>query len=709
VYVAVAQRGMPPRGWKGHAVRSADRAARLVDDLFGLAAPEPIPGGEIDAHLERMALVRGQLRAGHPAARPATTRELQWLARRAATRHVAEPLIDAQWKPNALILRDGDEGIAYDPRSQFASLFDAEITREDDHVVVLAPGADGRPVKTYQSFLVLGSLPDHPSFPDPGIELMSAPLAQLDFPVDAVLHAEWIANKRAIAEVRTAIKDAGIALEDAVAGKTTLDDDQLDLQDLGRRAIAYLKGSEKPPLVETVLELAVGAGSLKELRRRVDALREVYGGVVLHHLTAKQEGMYYDHLPRTGGARMRMHRNLMNADLLGALMPTATQHVGHDRGVYVGFTVDLSGSASTPVRWDLTAPAKDNLPTSCYFGGQMGSGKTTAAQLFGALAALMGSIVLTVDPKPDHNITALEILAGHTRVVSLEADERYRGMLDPLACAPRALREDVAISYLLEMLPESVCRGDWETKVLDAVRDTAAHGGGLLDVLEHLDGGDDVAREVARRLRTVSRVGLGILAFGDGTAAAEALPRVTTFRMPGIELPDASLPHDAYEWSDRLAVATFKLLATHIMGLVTRDRRRHKVVILDEAWMFLSTQRGRALLNKLVRMGRSFNTTVIICSQTIEELGPLNDLIGMRAMFGVASVDEARRALTLVGADPDDESLVNMLTDNDVFKQGRCLIRDLAGNTADCQIDLVYQEFLDVLDTSPNAKHALAV
>jgi hypothetical protein len=343
------------------------------------------------------------------------TRELQWLARRAATRHVAEPLIDAHWKPNALILHDGDEGIAYDPRSQFTSLFDAEITRHDDHVVVLAPGADGRPVKTYQSFLVLGSLPDHPSFPDPGIELMSAPLAQLDFPVDSVLHAEWIANKRAIAEVRTAIKDAGIALEDAVAGKTTLDDDQLDLQDLGRRAIAYLKGSEKPPLVETVLELAVGAGSLKELQRRVDALREVYGGVVLHHLTAKQEGMYYDHLPRTGGARMRMHRNLMNADLLGALMPTATQHVGHDRGVYVGFTVDLSGSASTPIRWDLTAPAKDNLPTSCYFGGQMGSGKTTAAQLFGALAALMGSIVLTVDPKPDHNITALEILAGpHT-------------------------------------------------------------------------------------------------------------------------------------------------------------------------------------------------------------------------------------------------------------------------------------------------------
>lgn len=848
VYFSIAQRGVKPRRLTSQMERIGDRAIRSVNEAFGVGDPAPIPGKEIDELLEGRQHALGRIRsAGFPDARSTTTRDLQWLARRAATRHVAEPLMDPWWRPNALVLPDGGS-VSYQPRGEFERLFDAELRREDDHVVVLSQRADGKVVKTYQAFLVVGAMPDDPWFPGPEAELMYAPLEQLDFPVDSVLHANWIANKQALAEVRKAMRAHKIAFEEAETGGVELDDRQLMLRDLGREAVADLTSSEHPPSVEVSLGFAIGTTSLTELRRRLNATREVYTGVTLHHPTAIQEALYYEHLPRTGGRVVHRYREMMNARVLGGLMPTATRHVGSHRGIYHAYTV-AAGLPASPVKIDVTAAAQDNLPTSWYMGGRMGSGKaladdtpmltvdgwktmgtltagdrvydersapcnvlgvypqppgrecfevvvsdgsplvadadhlwrtsswsdadkaytwgtwttaeirdapyvhalpggrrivairpvpsvpvtcievdspshlylagrgriathnTSSAQQIAAGAAMRGSIVVTVDPKPDHNICALPMLAGRTRVVNLEADEHYRGELDPLVCSPAGLREDVTVSYLLEVLPESSSKGDWESEISDAVHDVldSNESPGLLTVLEQLRNGNETAQEAARRLTSFSQGGLGILAFSDGSRTAGDLADVTTYRMSGIELPDASLDRDDYERSDRLAVATFKLFTAKIMGLVTRDRKQHKVVILDEAWTWLGTQRGRAMLNKLVRLGRTFNVTVIICSQTISELGPLSDLIGMRVIFGVETVAEAKRGLEMVGADKDDPDLVAMLTDKDVFRAGRALLRDLSGRVADVQFDPVDPEILAVLDTSPNAQYPLAV
>jgi hypothetical protein len=229
--------------------------------------------------------------------------------------------------------------------------------------------------------------------------------------------------------------------------------------------------------------------------------------------------------------------------------------------------------------------------------------------------------------------------------------------------------------------------------------------GGLLAVLERLQAGNDDARDAARRLAAISDAGLGLLAFGDGSTARgfDEIERVTTFTMAGVELPAAEVPREHYTRADRIAVATFKLLAAHVMWLVTQDPTTHKVVVLDEAWTFLGTQHGRALLDKLVRLGRRFNATVIIASQTIAELGSLDDLIGMRFIFGANSRAEARRALELIGLDHRDEQLVRALSDGRQFRRGRCLFRDLDGNVAEVQFDPVLPHVLEVLDTSPSA------
>jgi hypothetical protein len=238
-----------------------------------------------------------------------------------------------------------------------------------------------------------------------------------------------------------------------------------------------------------------------------------------------------------------------------------------------------------------------------------------------------------------------------------------------------------------------------------AIRDVMRAGGGLLAVLDRLLAGNDDARDAARRLTPISDAGLGILAFGDGSNARgfDEIERVTTVTMAGVELPAAGVPREHYTRADRIAVATFKLLAAYVMWLVTQDPTTHKIVILDEAWTFLGTQQGRALLDKLVRLGRRFQATVIISSQTIAELGSLDDLIGMRFIFGANSRAEARRGLELIGLDSEDERLVRALSDSRQFRHGRCLLRDLDGNVAEVQFDPVAPHVLEVLDTSPGA------
>ena len=101
--------------------------------------------------------------------------------------------------------------------------------------------------------------------------------------------------------------------------------------------------------------------------------------------------------------------------------------------------------------------------------------------------------MVDVDPKPDHNLEGLPELDGRVHVIELSGDDRYRGLLDPLAVAPESLREDLASSYLIELLPQAPAA--WETQVRKAVRAALeAPAPSCLRVLDLLLGLDGLRR-----------------------------------------------------------------------------------------------------------------------------------------------------------------------------------------------------------------------
>ena len=146
------------------------------------------------------------------------------------------------------------------------------------------------------------------------------------------------------------------------------------------------------------------------------------------------------------------------------------------------------------------------------------------------------------------------------------------------------------------------------------------------------------------------------------------------------------MPRADYDQAERLGVATLKLIAAYAMRLVAGDRSVHKVVLFDEAWFLLASRDGRRLIDRLNRLGRAENATLILATQQLADVGEIENLIGTRLIFGQETAAEARRALELLGLDPDDRALVERVRG---YRRGRCLMRDIDDRVAELQIEPV--------------------
>lgn len=380
------------------------------------------------------------------------------------------------------------------------------------------------------------------------------------------------------------------------------------------------------------------------------------------------------------------------------MVVTATSIVGSEQGAYLGYTC---GGTPRPVRYDPTQAPREDRASAVLLVGTLGSGKTVAAQTIAYAAERRGSLIVDFDPKPDHGWQNLPELSERLHVLELSGDPKQQGRLDPLSIGLPDMREELACSYLLDLLPGAA--GHWEAAISLAVRDAVASGAtGLNRVVELLLESDRRgARDAGEALEVLRDFGLARLAFGDGegeNTGTRAGRPVTTIRMPGLSLPEPSASRDTYTRAERVSVATLSLVAAYALRLVSEDRSRHKIVVLDEIWFLLASPQGRAIINRLVRLGRAFNASILLGTQRVADLGDLSDLIGVVFVFGQDSDTAAEAALGLIGLQATRE-LVGLVRE---FRAGRCLMRDLAGRVGEMQIDLVYPHLLHAFGTTPD-------
>jgi hypothetical protein len=509
-YVAVSL-GEPAKGQ----LRSLGRTRRRVEEIAGVGGPRPVSGAELRdmASAERRCFERLSALLG---LRRATTEELQWLLRRAACRGVAEPDLEGHWKPDALVIEGGGEEESREPLGhdlwRCANAPMSEDPGEPPSLLVEAEEGT-----TFQAFLCAGSLAEEAGFPGEA-ELLFAPFEDAGFPADAVLHARWVGNREALGQVRKRILDAEHAWREEAEGAQAGPGWQAEEdRELAREYEAVLQSSAHPPMLRAYLGVAVGAPDRAELERRVEVLRERFGEVRLHRPRGLQHRLFFDHLPRADAGSVADYRQQMTVEQLGATVPTATAALGSPTGPYIGHTL---GGARRPVRYDPTEAPRTARPSAVLLAGTLGSGKTLAAQAIAYGAERRGSLVVDFDPKPDHNLQGAPGLEGKVEVVELDGEERNRGKLDPLLVGLPELREELASSYLLELLRDPPPA--WENAIDRAVRDAVRAGErSLMRVVSRLrDSESDAAREAGDALEVLSDFGLARLGFAPVEEAA---------------------------------------------------------------------------------------------------------------------------------------------------------------------------------------------
>lgn len=672
-------------------MRSLDSFYRNVSEAFGVGLDAPLPEEEIQLCLQDEELVFERVQRFLGGTERVDSDDIQWLCLRAPLRHCWEPTVDSNWRPDSLVRDDEHSGVIVMPDAdRYARLFDARLNcRPLDHVVLSTEQGD-----TYQTCLALGATPVRVEFPGAQAEMMFRQVEDVDFPVDCVLHCTHMVNQEAIEEVEKAIIDADVAVEDARAGAHHPDERKMFNPELARALKTYLQSEEHPPMFNSTLSYYLSSTNKETTTSRVAALRDQFRHVRLWLPQASQEDLYYDSLPSPSGGKTRHYSEMTTVERIGMLVPMATRKVGDERGVYIGYTV-VRGRPQYPVLADLRAAARDSHPPTMCAIGRQGSGKTFLSLLIGYLAAKSGSAVIDVDPKPDHNI--VELFPGQSQRIVLAGDERFRGQLDPLVVSPRELREDIALSYYLDLLP--IDRpGSWQTELIKAIKAVTYRdaGGGSLAVLEELRRRGPSGNDVFEALEVRSQYGLGVLGFGDGSNVRrfEDISRVTTIATAGLSLPDPDAARSSYDWHETISVATFKLIVSYVMWIATQDPSVHKYIVLDEAKFLPPT-----MLAKLVRMGRKHNATVMLCSQaTLDPTEELKALISMYFMCGVNSMAEATRALQMIELDSDDPSLRSRIRQ---FEKGMCFYHDMHGRVAQMQIDAVDPHIISTLKTAP--------
>ncbi|MGH2939217.1 MAG: ATP-binding protein, partial [Solirubrobacterales bacterium] len=476
-------------------------------------------------------------------------------------------------------------------------------------------------------------------------------------------------------------------------------------RELAREYETILSSVARPPMLRASISLAVGAADADTLEARITTLRERYGEVVLHRPRGLQHALFLDHLPRPDGGAVGDYRRQMTTEQVAASVPVATAAVGSTEGVYLGY----DPVAGRPVRFDPTEAPRDSRPSAVLISGTLGSGKTIAAQVIAHAGLLRGSLVIDFDPKPDHRLAELSGLeVGEVEILELSADPVHRGKLDPLRIGVPELREELASSYLLELLRDP--HSSWEVAIDRAVRDAVREDERSLHqvVARMRESEAPGAVDAAEALEVVADFGLARLGFSHPDDHEAKLldddgrggPSLITIRMPGLNLPDPGIDRAAYTRSERVSVATLALVAASTLKLISGDRDRHKIVLLDEGWVFFASSQGQALLNKLIRLGRAFNATVLLATQQVEDLGELAQLVGTTFLFGQDSPRAAARGLEEFGLDPEEGGLATRLTE---YRRGRGLQRDLDGRWGEVQVD-PDPGLLAELDTTPGRR-----
>ena len=545
----------------------------------------------------------------------------------------------------------------------------------------------------------------------PSSEIFYFQQQQFTFPVDTSMNVEIVGNRKALSTVRNKKKELKDLDNHAYQSGSETSSNVVDALDSVDELETDLDQS-KESMYKLSYVIRVSAPDLDELKRRCDEVKDFYDdlNVKLVRPAGDMLGLHSEFLPASR-RYMNDYVQYVKSDFLAGLGFGATQQLGENTGIYIGYSVDTGRNvylqpslASQGVKGTVT-----NALASA-FGGSRGGGKSFCNNLIVYYSVLFGGQAVILDPKSERGNwkETLPEIAHEINIVNLTSDKENAGLLDPFVIMKNVKdAESLAIDILTFLTGISSRDGDKFPVLRKAVRAvTQSDQRGLLHVIDELRREDTaIALGIADHIDSFTDYDFAHLLFSDGSVsnAISLDNQLNIIQVADLVLPDKDTTFEEYTTIELLSVAMLIVISTFALDFIHSDRSIFKIVDLDEAWAFLNVAQGETLSNKLVRAGRAMQAGVYFVTQSSGDVSKesLKNNIGLKFAFRSTDINEIKQTLEFFGIDPEDENNQKRLRD---LENGQCLLQDLYGRVGVVQIHPVFEELLHAFDTRPPVK-----
>ena len=560
--------------------------------------------------------------------------------------------------------------------------------------------------ESYVSYFTVNAIVGELDFPSS--EIFYFQQQQFTFPVDTSMNVEIVENRKALTTVRNKKKELKDLDNHAYQAGSETSSNVVDALDSVDELETDLDQS-KESMYKLSYVIRVCAPDLDELKRRCDEVKDFYDdlNVKLVRPAGDMLGLHSEFLPASK-RYINDYVQYVKSDFLAGLGFGATQQLGENTGIYMGYSVDTGRNvylqpslASQGVKGTVT-----NALASAFVGS-LGGGKSFCNNLLVYYAVLFGGQALLLDPKSERGNwkETLPEIAHEINIVNLTSDKDNAGLLDPFVIMKNVKdAESLAIDILTFLTGISSRDGEKFPVLRKAVRSvTQSDSRGLLHVIDELRREDTpISRNIADHIDSFTDYDFAHLLFSDGTVenAISLDNQLNIIQVADLVLPDKDTTFEEYTTIELLSVSMLIVISTFALDFIHSDRSIFKIVDLDEAWAFLNVAQGETLSNKLVRAGRAMQAGVYFVTQSSGDVSKesLKNNIGLKFAFRSTDLGEIKQTLEFFGIDKDDENNQKRLRD---LENGQCLLQDLYGRVGVVQIHPVFEELLHAFDTRP--------
>ena len=560
--------------------------------------------------------------------------------------------------------------------------------------------------ESYVSYFTVNAIVGELDFPSS--EIFYFQQQQFTFPVDTSMNVEIVENRKALTTVRNKKKELKDLDNHAYQAGSETSSNVVDALDSVDELETDLDQS-KESMYKLSYVVRVSADDLDELKRRCDEVKDFYDdlNVKLVRPAGDMLGLHSEFLPASK-RYINDYVQYVKSDFLAGLGFGATQQLGENTGIYMGYSVDTGRNvylqpslASQGVKGTVT-----NALASAFVGS-LGGGKSFCNNLLVYYSVLFGGQAVILDPKSERGNwkETLPEIAHEINIVNLTSDKDNAGLLDPFVIMKNVKdAESLAIDILTFLTGISSRDGEKFPVLRKAVRSvTQSDKRGLLHVIDELRREDTpIARNIADHIDSFTDYDFAHLLFSDGTVenAISLDNQLNIIQVADLVLPDKDTTFEEYTTIELLSVSMLIVISTFALDFIHSDRSIFKIVDLDEAWAFLNVAQGETLSNKLVRAGRAMQAGVYFVTQSSGDVAKesLKNNIGLKFAFRSTDINEIKQTLEFFGIDKDDENNQKRLRD---LENGQCLLQDLYGRVGVVQIHPVFEELLHAFDTRP--------